>query len=313
MPAGGSAPGARRRRRRGEDLPPARSHRRTARGGRTLPRPQQRQEGGAAFRGNGVHRGAAPGWPAPGWSAAISARPNASSSSSTGRCRRRNTSAWRGPSWSAATWPPPRTSPPRATKRGWTSWPSVTWSGTTWATPCGCSGAPLGDRDGLARCARDYLAAGDFDRADKLFAELGDEAGRRETADRRRRRHRRTPAVHGRRAARIPTTPTSSPDPALRRRSRPPGAGSGWTPWSLRHHPVIQTVEVKSVLSRSGISGIDYSLNPYLGCLFGCRYCYADFVARYRGRRAVGRLRGHQEQRARGAAASGAAPPAASR
>ncbi len=48
--------------------------------------------------------------------------------------------------------------------------------------------------------------------------------------------------------------------------------------------PEIRSVTVKSVLSRSGISGIDYSLNPYLGCLFGCRYCYADFVARYRGR-----------------------------
>ena len=48
--------------------------------------------------------------------------------------------------------------------------------------------------------------------------------------------------------------------------------------------PEIRSVAVKSVLSRSGISGIDYSLNPYLGCLFGCRYCYADFVARYRGR-----------------------------
>jgi DNA repair photolyase len=52
------------------------------------------------------------------------------------------------------------------------------------------------------------------------------------------------------------------------------------TPPSLR----IRSVEAKSVLSRSGISGIDYSLNPYLGCQFGCRYCYADFVARYRGR-----------------------------
>lgn len=48
--------------------------------------------------------------------------------------------------------------------------------------------------------------------------------------------------------------------------------------------PEIRSVAVKSVLSRSGISGIDYSLNPYIGCLFGCRYCYADFVARYRGR-----------------------------
>ncbi|MCD6545425.1 MAG: radical SAM protein [Thermotogae bacterium] len=38
---------------------------------------------------------------------------------------------------------------------------------------------------------------------------------------------------------------------------------------------------VKSILSRSKIPGIDYSLNPYIGCSFACKYCYASFVKRF--------------------------------
>lgn len=37
----------------------------------------------------------------------------------------------------------------------------------------------------------------------------------------------------------------------------------------------IREVEAKSALNRSGLPELDYALNPYLGCLHGCRYCYA--------------------------------------
>lgn len=37
----------------------------------------------------------------------------------------------------------------------------------------------------------------------------------------------------------------------------------------------------KSILSRSGIGSIDYSVNPYVGCSHGCAYCYARFMMRY--------------------------------
>ncbi len=47
--------------------------------------------------------------------------------------------------------------------------------------------------------------------------------------------------------------------------------------------PAVRAVRVKSVLSPSKIRGIDYSLNPYVGCAFGCRYCYADFMGRFAG------------------------------
>jgi len=43
---------------------------------------------------------------------------------------------------------------------------------------------------------------------------------------------------------------------------------------------VVREVLCKSALSRSRIYGVDYSVNPYLGCQHGCAYCYARFMAR---------------------------------
>jgi DNA repair photolyase len=39
----------------------------------------------------------------------------------------------------------------------------------------------------------------------------------------------------------------------------------------------------KTALSKSGLPGLDYSLNPYTGCEHGCIYCYAPSVLRYGG------------------------------
>ncbi len=44
-----------------------------------------------------------------------------------------------------------------------------------------------------------------------------------------------------------------------------------------------QEKRVKSILSKSGIPGVDYCINPYVGCGHGCRYCYATFMKRYTG------------------------------
>jgi len=38
----------------------------------------------------------------------------------------------------------------------------------------------------------------------------------------------------------------------------------------------------KNVLTKSKIPGVDYSLNPYIGCVFGCKYCYASFIKKFR-------------------------------
>jgi DNA repair photolyase len=40
-------------------------------------------------------------------------------------------------------------------------------------------------------------------------------------------------------------------------------------------------ITARSILVRSRIPGVDYVINPYLGCGHGCRYCYAVFMRRY--------------------------------
>ena len=40
-------------------------------------------------------------------------------------------------------------------------------------------------------------------------------------------------------------------------------------------------MEARSALVTSGLGGVDYVVNPYTGCRFGCAYCYATFMSRY--------------------------------
>jgi len=40
-------------------------------------------------------------------------------------------------------------------------------------------------------------------------------------------------------------------------------------------------IEVKTALVRSRIPGVNYVINPYLGCGHGCLYCYAVFMRKY--------------------------------
>ena len=44
---------------------------------------------------------------------------------------------------------------------------------------------------------------------------------------------------------------------------------------------IIREVKVKSILTKTGIPGIDYCINPYVGCAHGCKYCYAMFMKRF--------------------------------
>jgi len=46
---------------------------------------------------------------------------------------------------------------------------------------------------------------------------------------------------------------------------------------------IVRDIECKSILSKSGITGVDYAINPYVGCAHGCVYCYAVFMKRFTG------------------------------
>lgn len=47
--------------------------------------------------------------------------------------------------------------------------------------------------------------------------------------------------------------------------------------------PIIHEVNVKSILSKSNLPVCEYSVNPYVGCTHGCKYCYASFMKRFTG------------------------------
>ncbi len=46
---------------------------------------------------------------------------------------------------------------------------------------------------------------------------------------------------------------------------------------------IVRQIQCKSALTRSGISAVDYAINPYVGCEHGCAYCYAVFMKRFTG------------------------------
>jgi DNA repair photolyase len=45
---------------------------------------------------------------------------------------------------------------------------------------------------------------------------------------------------------------------------------------------IVREVKAKTILSKTGIPGDDWVVNPYTGCSYGCKYCYAFFVGRFR-------------------------------
>lgn len=43
----------------------------------------------------------------------------------------------------------------------------------------------------------------------------------------------------------------------------------------------VKKIEVKGILTKSNLPVADYSVNPYTGCAFACKYCYASFMKRF--------------------------------
>ena len=46
---------------------------------------------------------------------------------------------------------------------------------------------------------------------------------------------------------------------------------------------LIQNVETKNIMTKSALPVGGYSVNPYVGCTHGCKYCYASFMKRFTG------------------------------
>ena len=46
---------------------------------------------------------------------------------------------------------------------------------------------------------------------------------------------------------------------------------------------LIRDVQTKNIMTKSSLPVGGYSVNPYVGCTHGCRYCYASFMKRFTG------------------------------
>ena len=45
----------------------------------------------------------------------------------------------------------------------------------------------------------------------------------------------------------------------------------------------IKEIKAKSIITKSGLPESDFVINPYIGCMHGCIYCYARFMKRFTG------------------------------
>ena len=45
----------------------------------------------------------------------------------------------------------------------------------------------------------------------------------------------------------------------------------------------IREIKAKSIINRSNLPDADYVINPYIGCIHSCLYCYARFMKRFTG------------------------------
>ena len=51
----------------------------------------------------------------------------------------------------------------------------------------------------------------------------------------------------------------------------------------IRNDVLIRDVDTPNIMTKSSLPVGGYSVNPYVGCTHGCRYCYASFMKRFTG------------------------------
>ena len=52
---------------------------------------------------------------------------------------------------------------------------------------------------------------------------------------------------------------------------------------SAEERVAVAPIKVRSVMTKSNLPIAGYSVNPYVGCTHGCKYCYACFMKRFTG------------------------------
>ena len=48
-----------------------------------------------------------------------------------------------------------------------------------------------------------------------------------------------------------------------------------------RRQLLIKQIPCKRAITSTALTGVTHTINPYIGCLFGCTYCYAKFMNKY--------------------------------
>ena len=51
----------------------------------------------------------------------------------------------------------------------------------------------------------------------------------------------------------------------------------------IENNILIRDIETKNIMTKSTLPVGGYSVNPYVGCTHGCKYCYASFMKRFTG------------------------------
>ncbi len=46
---------------------------------------------------------------------------------------------------------------------------------------------------------------------------------------------------------------------------------------------IVKEIKAKSIITKSNLPDADYVINPYVGCIHSCIYCYARFMKRFTG------------------------------